>query len=335
LPELRRDPLIGRWVIISTERKRRPSDFIHARESQGSVPCPFCPGNEEKTPPEISAYSSPGRLPNRPGWWVRVVPNKYPALRVEGQIHRTGDHLYDKMDGLGAHEVIIETEDHGKQLEDLSDERLQDVFWTYRDRINDLKKDPRLEYILIFKNRGVAAGASLAHAHSQLIATPMVPIRVKQEMRGADDYYERRGRCIFCDMVQQELAQKVRVVDENPGFVAITPFASRFPFEISVLPKKHRSDFSEIPKSEVIELGRMIKSVFQRLNRVLDNPSYNFVLHDSPLKDSHLEYYHWHIEIMPKLSQTAGFEWGTGFYINPTPPEQAAEYLKEIETIAG
>ena len=194
MPELRRDPVIGRWVIISTERSRRPGGFSSHRETQGSTPCPFCPGNENKTPPEIMAFAPKGRPANAPGWWVRVIPNKYPALQIEGDLHRTGEDLFDKMDGLGAHEVVVETEDHARQMEDLDEFRIKDVFWAYRERILDLKKDPRFEYVLVFKNRGAAAGASLAHAHSQLIATPMVPIRVKQELRGAEEYYEQKGR---------------------------------------------------------------------------------------------------------------------------------------------
>ncbi len=237
------------------------------------------------------------------------------------------------MDGLGAHEVIIETDDHAKQLEDLDDQRIQDVFWAFRDRSVDLKKDLRFEYIMVFKNRGTAAGASLAHPHSQLIATPMVPIRVKQEMRGADDYYEQKGRCIFCDIIHQEQKEKVRVVDENEDFIAITPFASRFPFEMWVLPKRHSSDYEEIKKPEVVHLGRLVKSVIGRLNGVLDRPAYNFIIHTSPTKSNNLKHYHWHIELMPKLTQTAGFEWGTGFYINPTPPERAAEHLRDIDKV--
>jgi UDPglucose--hexose-1-phosphate uridylyltransferase len=333
MPELRRDPIIGRWVIVSTERRRRPNDFNHVRESQGSVPCPFCPGNEEKTPPEIMAYGPADRVANSPGWRVRVVPNKYPALRIEGQLHRSGDQLFDKMDGLGAHEVIIESDDHSKQLEDLTDEQVQDVFWSYRERILDLKRDTRLEYILIFKNRGAAAGASLAHAHSQLIATPMVPIRVKQEMRGADEYFEKTGRCIFCDIIQQEDRLKERVVDENDDFIAFTPFASRFPFEIWIMPKKHGSDFEGARRPELVQLGHLVKSVFQRLNGVLEQPAYNFVIQNSPLKQNNIAFYHWRLEIIPKLTQIAGFEWGTGFYINAVPPEQAASLLREITTV--
>jgi len=333
LPELRRDPIIGRWVIISTERGKRPSDFNRGRENNSAVPCPFCAGNEEKTPPEILSYSPPNHKPNTPGWWVRVVPNKFPALKIEGQLHRSGEGLYDKMDGLGAHEVIVETPDHEKELEDLDESRIEDIFWAYRDRIVDLKKDPRLEYVLIFKNRGAAAGATLTHSHSQLIATPMVPIRVKQEMQGAAAYFEYKERCVFCDIIRQEQMQKVRVIDENADFIALSPFASRFPFETWVLPKKHDYNFEDLQKGEVTNLGRLMKSVLRRLNDVLDAPPYNFIIHNSPLKASFLEHYHWHIEIIPKLTHTAGFEWGTGFYVNPTPPEQAALYLREIDSI--
>jgi UDPglucose--hexose-1-phosphate uridylyltransferase len=329
MPELRRDPVIGRWVIVSTERSRRPNAFTLNRENQGTVHCPFCPGNEEKTPPELFARAPAGRAANTPGWTLRAVPNKYPALQIEGQLHRTGEDLLDKMDGLGAHEVVIETEEHAKQLEDLPPERIAEVFAAFRGRILDLKNDPRFEYILVFKNCGAAAGASLAHPHSQLIATPMVPQRVKQELRGAEEYYELKGRCIFCDIVRLERERKVRLVEENEDFIAIAPFASRFPFETWVLPKTHGSDFQSLTNVHMPALSRLMKSVLGRMNYVLDRPPYNFVIHTGPLKTQGLAHYHWHIELMPKVLQTAGFEWGSGFYINPTPPEQAALYLRE------
>ena len=329
MPELRRDPVIGRWVIISTERSRRPGGFSVHRETQGSVPCPFCAGNESKTPPEVMALAPRNRAANAPGWWVRVVPNKYPALQIEGDLHRTGEDLFDKMDGLGAHEVVIETEDHSRQLEDLDEGRIQDVIGAWRDRILDLKKDPRFEYILVFKNRGAAAGASLSHAHSQLIATPMVPIRVKQELRGAEEYFEQKGRCIFCEMLRVEMEKKDRVVEVNDDFAVITPFASRFPFEMWILPRVHASDFDKLSERQGKSLSRILKSVLGRLNNVLDMPPYNFIIHTAPLKANNATHYHWHIELMPKIVHTAGFEWGAGFYINPTPPEQAAQYLRE------
>jgi len=192
VPELRRDPVIGRWVIISSERGKRPSEFAGESEPETGRLCPFCPGNEDKTPPEIIAYAEGGREKNKPGWWLRVVPNKFPALQVEGTLNRQGDGMYDKMNGIGAHEVLIETPDHKKEIPDLDEGKVEDIFWAYRDRIIDLRKDTRFEYILIFKNKGAAAGASLSHPHSQLIATPMVPIRVRQEMLGGKQYYDFR-----------------------------------------------------------------------------------------------------------------------------------------------
>jgi UDPglucose--hexose-1-phosphate uridylyltransferase len=332
MPELRRDPVIGRWVIISTERGKRPSDFGSSKEaSTDSKFCPFCTGNEDKTPPEILAYREPGSAPNKPGWWIRVVPNKFPALQIEGALNRQGEGLYDRMNGIGAHEVIIETPDHNKTLATIDDKKAEDVIWVYRDRILDLKKDPRFEYILIFKNHGSAAGASLYHAHSQLIATPIVPKRVREEINGARDYYDYKERCVFCDMIKQELSSNVRVISQNEDFIAISPFASRFPFEIWVLPKKHDCAFENIQKHEVVLLAQIVKDVLRRMDVVLNDPPFNYIIHAAPLNSANLPYYHWHIEIMPKLIKVAGFEWGTGFYINPTPPEDATKYLKEAE----
>jgi len=331
LPELRRDPVIGRWVIISTDRGRRPMDFESHSESHGKGPCPFCPGQEDKTPPEILAYHEPGREKNKSGWWIRVVPNKYPALTIEGEVDRKQKGLYNLMDGVGAHELIIETTHHNKEVPQLEMKQVEDIFWVYRDRLLDLKKDSRFKYVLLFKNHGAAAGASLSHPHSQLIATPMVPIRVKQEMSGAKSYYKHKQHCVFCDIVSQELKDKERLVVDNDDFLAITPFASRFPFEVWVIPKFHSSHFDKIEKTQVSHLASIMKTVLGKINGVLDNPPYNYLIHDSPFREKSLPHYHWHIEIMPKLTRVAGFEWGTGFYINPTPPEEAAKYLREIE----
>src|SRR2546423_1481861 len=251
MTELRRDPVIGRWVIISTERGKRPSDFGQETETGVGKFCPFCPGNEEKTPPEILAYHDPGREKNAKGWWVRVVPNKFPALQIEGTLNRQGEGMYDKMNGVGAHEVVIETSDHSVDFPDLVPKRAEDVIWAFRDRIMDLKRDTRFEYILIFKNRGAAAGASLSHPHSQLIATPVIPKHVRELVNGAKNYFEYKERCVFCDMIKQELTTGVRIISENDDFVAFVPFAARFPFEIWILPKIHDSDFEDLQKHEV------------------------------------------------------------------------------------
>jgi UDPglucose--hexose-1-phosphate uridylyltransferase len=330
MPELRRDPVIGRWVIISSERGRKPSDFGLQPENDDKV-CPFCPGNEHITPNEILAYRDPESLKDKPGWWVRVIANKFPALGIEGGINRAGEGMYDKMNGFGAHEIVIETTNHKKDFSHLEDKKAEDVIWVYRDRILDLKKDVRFEYVLIFKNRGLAAGASISHPHSQLIALPMVPMRVKQEIQGSKTYFDYKERCVFCDIIKQEITAEQRVVAENDDFIAVCPFASRFPFEIWIIPKLHDSHFEDILKHEVMMLAQIMKNVLNKLNRVLDNPPYNYLLHTSPLREGLSTSYHWHIEIMPKLSKIAGFEWGTGFYINPTPPEEAAKYLRETE----
>jgi UDPglucose--hexose-1-phosphate uridylyltransferase len=329
MPELRRDPVIGRWVIISSDRGKRPHDYsVQGDYPQGGT-CPFCPGYEDRTPPEILAYYHTGREKNKSGWWVRVIPNKYPALEIEASLNRTGDGMYDKMSGLGAHEVIIETPTHDQAYHAMEPTKLEDVFWAFRDRIADLKKDDRLEYILIFKNHGAAAGASLRHPHSQLIAMPMVPIRIKEEISGARNYFDYKERCVYCDMIRQESEQKVRLVAENADFVAFAPYASRFPFEVWVMPKRHSSDYHDIQKTEVASLTAMMKNVLGKQNFVLDDAPFNFILHTAPLKTPRLPHYHWYIEIIPKLTKLAGFEQGTGFYINPTPPEDAAKTLRE------
>jgi UDPglucose--hexose-1-phosphate uridylyltransferase len=329
LPELRKDPITGRWVIIATERAKRPSDFVRERvEIHGSGFCPFCYGNEAKTPPEIVAYRSDGSSRNAPGWSLRVVPNKFPALGIEGGLNRQGEGLFDKMNGLGAHEVIIETPDHQKTLAMLSQRQIEDVLWAYRDRILDLKKDRRFKYIMIFKNHGEAAGASLEHTHSQLIALPVVPKRVREEVDGAREYFNFKERCIFCDIIRQESESGVRVIADSPEFIAVAPFAPRFPFEIWIIPRIHQSAFEDSQKQEFEQLASMLKDMLTRLDKVLDYPAYNYIIHTSPIPETPNEHYHWHLEIMPKLTKVAGFEWGTGFHINPTPPEESAKFLR-------
>ncbi len=336
MPELRKDPIVGRWVIIATDRARRPTDFIRERvQIRGSGFCPFCPGNESKTPPEILAYRADGSQPNKPGWTLRVVPNKFPALGIEGTLNRQGEGLYDKMNGIGAHEVIIETPQHNTTMAALPAAQIESVLWAYRDRILDLKKDTRFKYMLIFKNFGEAAGASLEHTHSQLIALPVVPKRVQEEVNGARDYYTLKERCLFCDVIRQEFSSGVRLVAENEKFFSLCPFAPRFPFELWIIPKEHRSSFEESSRGEFQYLAMLLKDMLGRLEAVLDHPAYNYIIHTSPVPDGLNDYYHWHLEIMPKLTNLAGFEWGTGFYINPTPPEEAAKFLREAAPPPG
>lgn len=331
MPELRKDPIVDRWVIIATERGKRPFDFPTTRSQAQKGFCPFCYGNESKAPPEILAYRPNKSAPNSPGWELRVVPNKFPALRIEGDINRVGEGMFDKMNGIGAHEVIIETPNHDMALEDLATKNIEDCFWAFQERMNDLKKDARLRYLLIFKNHGEAAGATLEHTHCQLIALPIVPELVVQEICGARRHYEYKERCIFCDLIAQERGVRSRIVTENDHFIVICPYAPRFPFETWILPKHHSSKFESNGAALFPALAQTLKDILLRMKNALNAPPYNFVLHTSPVKEDCENYYHWHIEIMPKLTKMAGFEQGTGFYINATSPEEAAETLRNTK----
>ncbi|MEK6776707.1 MAG: galactose-1-phosphate uridylyltransferase [bacterium] len=329
MPELRKDPIIGRWVIISTNRGKRPTDFGESLIKRNGGFCPFCYGNEKVTPPEILAFRKNDSAPNTEGWSLRVVANKFPALQIEGELNKRAEGIYDKMNGVGAHEVIIETPHHDKTLSSLPLEKVEDTLWAYRERISDLKKDPRFKYILIFKNEGLSAGASLEHSHSQLIALPIIPKRVSEEIQGALVHYRYKERCIYCDILHQELESRIRVISENEHYVAMEPFTPRFPFETWILPKAHQSSFEQMPREKYALLAAILQDTLKRIDKTLNIPPYNYILHTSPIGEEVNDYYHWHIEIMPKLTKVAGFEWGSGFYINPTPPEEAAEFLRE------
>ena len=343
MPELRRDPIIGRWVIIATERGKRPNDFKPKESSiANNKPCPFCEGNEKLTPPEVDADRLSDTAKDTPGWLTRTVPNKYPALTRKSDTEKNDTGIFQRCEGVGEHEVIIETPSHDKQLADLSIKDVERVILAYKRRSLELGKDKRFKYVLIFKNYGLAAGASLEHSHTQLISLPIVPRRVSEEFECMQNYLRSKKGCVFCDMVKQEKKEKLREVCENEDFYAFCPFASRSPFEITIVPKKHKSSFIDISEEEVSNFARILRGVLVRIKVLLDNPPYNFIIHTNPLNVNGDNFcsvgneavssgvYHWHVEVMPKLSKIAGFEWGTGFYINSTPPELAAKYLREV-----
>jgi UDPglucose--hexose-1-phosphate uridylyltransferase len=272
----------------------------------------------------------PAARPGGPGWSLRVVPNRFPALMIEGDLDRAGQGVYDRMNGIGAHEVLIETPDHHRGLSALTEPEIELVIRAYRDRIVDLKRDLRFKYVMVFKNQGAASGATLEHPHSQLIALPVMPKVVAEEMAGALEYYKFKERCVFCDIVRQELRERDRIVYENPAFVVISPYAPKFPFETWILPRRHLSAFEDSSAEEHAHLANALRVALRKLHVALDNPPYNFILHSSPFDAQHTPHYHWHLEIMPTLGRVAGFEWGSGFYINPTPPEEAAQFLREV-----
>jgi len=331
MSELRKDPVIGRWVIVAVERGNRPQAYVAPEKPATQGICPFCPGNEQMTPAEVLAFRPPDTARDAPGWWLRCVPNKFPALRIDGEVSRNGDGMYDRVGGVGAHEVVIETPKHDCAPADLEPHEVQEILWAYRDRTADLSRDPRFRYVMIFKNQGRLAGATLDHPHSQIIALPIVPKRVQEEIAGSKTYYEYKERCVFCDMMDQERRDRTRIVESNSQFIAFCPYASRFPFETWIVPRVHATHFRDIQKNDIVSLAEILRNTLYRIKTVLKDPHYNYIIHTTPADEGPLPYYHWHIEIMPKLTQVAGFEWGTGFYINPTPPEIAAEYLREVE----
>lgn len=335
MPELRKDPIVDRWVIVAQNRALRPHDIVeHQVARTASDDCPFCEGHEHHTPGEIRAARSPGTSPDGPGWRVRVVPNKYPALEIEGGLDRHVDGMFDRMQGVGAHEVIIESPRHLLSTTQLSDDEMREVLLIYRERLVDLARDPRFRYGMLFKNVGAAAGASLEHTHSQLIVTPIVPINVVEELRGARDYFDRNRRCVYCDMIEQERVFEQRVVHDSGGFVAFCPFAARFPFETWIVPREHASGYESLTESGARELARVLRVVLAKIESALDRPAYNYIIHTAPFDTTALDHYHWHIEIIPRVTKTAGFEWGTGFHINPMSPEEAAALMRALTAVS-
>jgi UDPglucose--hexose-1-phosphate uridylyltransferase len=340
MPTLRRDPVTGRWVINPQPKDRHPSSLVEMEKSIEKGVCPFCEGNEKSTPPEIFALRAKNTEKDGPGWEVRVVPNISPALRVELDLDRRAERMYDMMNAVGAHEVIIETPQHKADLAELEVSQIEKVILTYKLRISDLKKDKRLRSIFVFKNYGERAGSSpITHAHSQLIAISVTPKNLKEELVGAKEFYNYKERCVFCDIIKQELSTEKRVICSNSDFLAFAPFASRFTHEVWILPKKHSVDFENIGEGESQSLALLLKEVLLRLKILLNDPPYNYILHSGPNRtrwrkgawktlDSD---YHWHIEIMPRYTRIDGFEWGTGLYINATTPEEAAASLRKVK----
>lgn len=343
MSELRRDPIQGRWVIIAATRSRRPQDYQPAtyQRTTGGF-CPFCPGHESRTPGEILAVGRPPGAPaNGPGWRVRVVPNKYPALTIEGDLEPRGVGPYDSLRGVGAHEVVICSPDHEAALSVMQPDHLTEVLAVFQERQRDLHRDRRLKYVQVFKNHGAAAGATLAHPHAQIIATPVIPNLVARELGLARRHFGLKERCLFCDVLAEEVSRGDRVVLQDEHFVVFAPYASRFPFELMILPRRHGPRFQEATPFELAALARSLREAARRLSRILDDPPYNLVLHSAPNTDAFYVRpdawqtlawdYHWHLLLLPRLTRAAGFESGTGLYINPTAPEEAARFLREVE----
>ena len=327
--ELRTDPITGRIVAIDLGPFKRRDDFDlePPRLEDPPAQCPLCEGREADAGAEILAWREGGPA-NVPGWSVRVVPNRHPMLKIEGQMHVRAEGLFESRDGLGAHEVIVETPVHDQPLHMLDADRLWRVLWAWRTRIQDLKRDSRFISVVIFKNHGRAAGARLDHAHSQLAAYPLIPPVLGDKLRGAARYLTKTGHCIFCDLTAQELSEGARMVRDQDGILAFAPFASRAPFETWIMPRDHSPRFEETTDAALHAVAAAIKSVMSRVDWALERPAYNVVLHTGPLSGEGDAAFHWHLEIVPRVTRFSGLEWGSGVHRNPVSPEEAAAVLR-------
>lgn len=328
MAELRREPITRMWVVITSDHPKGPSDYLPFKPPYQlqEVPghCPFCPGNEGMTPKETFSLSREGG-----GWSVRVVPNKYPFFHIEGDFDRRPEGMYDVMGAIGAHEIVVESPEHQQSLAIMEPHQIKKILLSFRERLVDLGKDRRFQQFLIIKNY---PGVFNRHPHSHIMAMPIVPRRIDEEIWGTLDYYQRKERCIFCDIIKEEISVKKRVVLETVHFLVFSPFASRFPFESWIIPKIHSSDFHRINEEETEDLSLAVQSLFHRFYKLLADPPYSFAFHTSPVQSRlHRSEYHWHIETRLRIGLREGFEWGTGFFVNPTPPEEAAAYLREVE----
>lgn len=336
--QLRRNPINGRWTIILMDQLNLSDLMVKKRKKPSSVEnCQFCEGNEKMTPPEIMALRSEGYGANEGGWRIRVIPDKNPVLQIYGDLNNRGFGMYDVLDGIGAHEIVIESPKHTETFVDLSEDRMAEVFWTFRERILDLKEDSRFRYVLVHKNYGEAFGPTSEHSYSFIIASPITPKRVKDELINSRAYFDYKERCIFCDIIRQELTDQERVVLEDGKFIALTPFASSRPFEVWILPQKHETFFEQT--SDLRPLAKLTKELLVRIHKLLNEPDYIMAIHSGPnLKagrrrgywQSLERDYHWHVEIMPRLRAYTSFEASSGFPINSVPPEKAAALLREI-----
>ncbi len=357
MSELRQDPTTREWVIIATERRRRPHEFdsafqsrkeINANLPEYSEDCPFCSGNEYLSPNEIKSYRTYGTNPNSKGWWVRVIPNKFAALSLSSEatpLPPRGDASFFNADftryffpkateifrvkpGIGAHEVVVDTPKHNEIIPLFSDKQVQELFLMYRDRYLALSLDSKFRYVIIFKNNGVNAGTSIIHSHSQIIATPIIPLTLRNNISQARFYYDEIGRCIFCDMMQAEIIDGRRIVLQTDDFVVFHPFASSSPFETWIMPLAHEPCFAYATVEKTKALGIMVKKVLGGIHDALKDPDYNFVLNNPPIADEKEDYYHWSLRIIPRLTMKAGFEIGTGMSINTAIPEETAEFMR-------
>jgi UDPglucose--hexose-1-phosphate uridylyltransferase len=326
MPEFRKDPIVDRWVIIAGERADRPQPKPQRAPTPDTGACPFCVGNESMTPPPVLVLPNDATADGL-AWSVRVVPNKYPALTQDGDSPRAKNELFVRLSATGTHEVVIETPKHITDLAALGEMDIERILQAYRERTLSLRSDPRWRYVLIYKNQGTEAGATLQHSHSQIAALPMVPKEPLEEFAAAEKHYAAAGRCIYCTIIESERENGARMIAENSEFLVFCPFASRVAGETWILPKRHISSFDS-QNADLSALARALGDLLKRLDLRFDRPAFNYFIRSNPLREPENPYYHWHLEILPKLQYVAGFEWGSGVFMNSLAPEDAARLLR-------
>ena len=331
MPELRQNFATKEWVVIATERARRPEEMAHHKERKPLASyvatCPFCPGNEKLTPHEIMRVPGAVDVP----WHARVIPNKFAALSREAQPIRIVHRLRRSMNGFGVHDVIVETPDHAQVLALMPDSYVAEILHIYKTRYDELSLDPRIAHITIFKNHGIDAGTSLEHPHSQMIATPVTSLQVRSRFQQAVRYFDDFGECMFCQMLEEELQEQTRIVAVSEHFVALELYASPAPFATHIYPRRHMASFGDVSSAEVNDLARMLRSTLAKLYHGLADPDFNFTIRSAPAESVGVKYFHWYLSVIPRLTRVAGFELGSGMFINTVLPEAAAEFLRKVD----
>ncbi|MEW6557580.1 MAG: galactose-1-phosphate uridylyltransferase [Elusimicrobiota bacterium] len=331
MTEIRQNLVTKEWVVIATERAKRPEDFKKKEKQKVNLPeyestCPFCPGNEATMSPEETL-----RIDRNGRWQVRIIPNKFPALSKTGERIRTVDGIKRRITGVGLHEVVIETPRHNTTTALLPLDDVCDIIKSYKARYNEIAIDKRIEMIIIFKNHGEAAGTSLLHPHSQIVATPVVPSQVRDRFNDAQKYFDENLECVFCKILSEELKDGSRIVLETKHFVSFIPYAALSPFHLWIYPKRHYSSFGDISKDEISDFAFNLQTTLKKYYYGLDNPDFNYVIRSSPTDLKELDFFHWYLSIVPRLTKAAGFELGSGMFINTSLPENDAKFLREIK----
>jgi UDPglucose--hexose-1-phosphate uridylyltransferase len=329
MPELRYNIITREWVIIATERAKRPEQFASRNTRRSPQPafdarCPFCPGNEAQTPPETY------RIGDERTWHVRAVPNKFAALSSEGELARRTDGLKRTISGVGRHEVIIETPVHNRQMAQFTAAELERAVQAYVRRYEAVTADPRIAHATLFRNHGERAGTSLEHPHAQIVGTPIIPPQVRERMETALRFFDENGRCIFCNLLEEELTEGRRLVAENERFVAFLPFAALTPFHLWIFPRRHTAGVLEASDAELADFAALLGTVLRKVRAGLEDPDYNLTLRTPPREAQGMRYFHWYASLIPRVTRVAGFEIGSGMFINTSLPEQSAEFLRAV-----